>query len=151
MRNSASVIVLLALIGMFSCRTGYRTVTDTVTTVQTVHDTVLKFTLVPYSDSVTVDDSSSHLKDPYAESWAIYRNGKLTHSLRILTDTITVPASFRETSSTKMKEVPVEIERQLTKWEKIKMEYGGWAIGVSCGFLIVLIGYLFFIFRKRFL
>lgn len=39
-------------------------------------------------------------------------------------------------------EVPVPVERKLSRWQKIKMDVGGWAIGAMSTFLLVIIGYI---------
>ena len=47
-------------------------------------------------------------------------------------------------------EVPVLVEKELSRWEKIKIEVGGWAIGILYGFLIVSIGYVIvWLIKKR--
>lgn len=38
--------------------------------------------------------------------------------------------------------VPYPVEKQLSKWEKIKMDTGGWAIGVASCLLIILVIYI---------
>lgn len=39
-------------------------------------------------------------------------------------------------------QVPYPVEKQLSKWEKVKMEAGGWAIGVASCLLIILVIYI---------
>lgn len=43
---------------------------------------------------------------------------------------------------TEYKEVPVPVERKLSRWEKLKMDVGGWAIGAMSTFLLAIIGYI---------
>lgn len=38
--------------------------------------------------------------------------------------------------------VPYHVERQLSNWEKVKMDAGGWAIGVASCLLIILVIYI---------
>lgn len=38
--------------------------------------------------------------------------------------------------------VPYPVERQLSNWEKVKMDAGGWAIGVASCLLIILVIYI---------
>lgn len=40
------------------------------------------------------------------------------------------------------KEVPVPVEKKLSRWQKFKMDVGGWAIGAMSTFLLVIIGYI---------
>ena len=39
-------------------------------------------------------------------------------------------------------EVPVPVERKLSRWQKIKMDVGGWAIGAMSTVLLGVIGYI---------
>lgn len=39
-------------------------------------------------------------------------------------------------------EVPKVVERELSRWEKIKMDVGGWAIGAMSTFILAIIGYI---------
>ena len=53
-------------------------------------------------------------------------------TLKAKTDTVIKTDSIR---------VPYPIERKLNKWESLKMEVGGWAIGVLSVVLLAVIGY----------
>ena len=39
-------------------------------------------------------------------------------------------------------EVPVPVEKKLSRWKKIKMYIGGWAIGAMSIFLLAIVGYI---------
>lgn len=39
-------------------------------------------------------------------------------------------------------EAPKVVERELSRWEKLKMDVGGWAIGAMSTFLLAIIGYI---------
>lgn len=39
-------------------------------------------------------------------------------------------------------EVPKVVERELSRWEKIKMDVGGWAIGAMSATLLAIVGYI---------
>ena len=39
-------------------------------------------------------------------------------------------------------EAPKVVERELSRWEKLKMNVGGWAIGAMSTFLLAIIGYI---------
>lgn len=53
-------------------------------------------------------------------------------TLKAKTDTVIKTDSIRE---------PYPVERKLNKWESLKMEVGGWAIGVLSVVLLAVIGY----------
>lgn len=106
-----------------------------------VTDTVVEVQLVPYRDSVAVADSVSRIENAYAVSHAAVKGGLLSHSLtvkpgakvgtpfRLLTYTRTDSISYPV-------EVPVEVE--LNAWERIKLDYGGWAMGIVAVLLFFL-------------
>ena len=54
-------------------------------------------------------------------------------TLKAKTDTVIKTDSIR---------VPYPVERKLNKWESLKMEIGGWAIGGISAVLIAVIGYI---------
>lgn len=54
-------------------------------------------------------------------------------TLKAKTDTVIKTDSIR---------VPYPVERKLNKWESLKMEVGGWAIGVLSALLLAVIGYV---------
>lgn len=41
-------------------------------------------------------------------------------------------------------QVPYPIEKELNRWQKIKIELGGWAFGIIIGFLLFIIGWLIY-------
>lgn len=45
-------------------------------------------------------------------------------------------------------QIPYPVEKQLTRWQTIKMELGGWAIGVILLFALVIVGRLIYRSRK---
>ena len=52
---------------------------------------------------------------------------------KVKTDTIMKSDSIR---------VPYPVERRLTKWEKFKMDVGGWAVGIASAALFALVVYV---------
>ena len=80
----------------------------------------------------TVKDSSSHLETNFAESDArVNRDGTLFHSIRnkkqTLQQEIPVKIEYQDSIVYKETEVPVYIEKDLTKWQKIRLD-GFWAL-----------------------
>ena len=45
-------------------------------------------------------------------------------------------------------QVPYPVEKQLTRWQTIKMELGGWAIGVILLFVLIIVSRLVYRSRK---
>ena len=46
-------------------------------------------------------------------------------------------------------QVPYPVEKQLTKWQAIKIELGGWAFGVIIAFALIIVGWLIYRWRKK--
>ena len=57
--------------------------------------------------------------------------------------------SLRATK-TEYKEVPVPVEKKLSRWQKIKMDVGGWAIGAMSTFLLAIVGYIVIWLLKKY-
>lgn len=45
-------------------------------------------------------------------------------------------------------QVPYLVEKQLTRWQSLKMELGGWAFGLVIAFILVIIGRFIFKFKN---
>lgn len=141
-----TIIVLFAFLSLIGCKSQIKYVPVKSLNIETVtlRDTIIKTILVPYFDTIYIqNDTVSHLKNQYAESWAKWIGGGLSHSLRIFQDSIPVRVVYKDIERIKETEIPIEVERKLTKWESFKMEYGGWSFGVSCCLLVV--GILFIV------
>lgn len=97
-------------------------------------DTIITEKLVPYRDSVIVDvqgdSASSYLFNPYAGSWAVYNRGKLSHSLWIFDKPLVIDFKLPHNIKVFTRDVPIEVEKPLTRWQKAKQELGGIAMGV---------------------
>lgn len=46
-------------------------------------------------------------------------------------------------------QVPYPVEKQLTKWQAIKIELGGWAFGIIIAFALIIVGWLIYRWRKK--
>lgn len=136
-------IIILLFVIITGCRTRIQYIPVKSTEVMTMHlrDTTVNTILVPYRDSVSTPDTSSYLHNPYAESWAVWSKGKLNHSLNIIPDTIPVTLQVQDIYITRQMEIPIEVERKLTKWEQFKMDAGGLAIGLLAGVILIGIGF----------
>ena len=70
-------------------------------------------------------DTSSHLENTYAESDAVVSGGVLSHSLQTKPQTIKVPVNVYVHDTVTVKEkaetIIKEVERDLTWWQKTKM------------------------------
>ncbi len=74
--------------------------------------------------------------------------GNVIANMRVPRDTLYLPS--KEVYVDRRVEVPIPVERELSHWEKIKIEVGGWAIGLLSGLAVVGIGYVVrWLLRKR--
>lgn len=141
----AVVFVLLFVLCSGCTRRVYVPVERTTTVTEILRDTVVELKLKQVHDTVTIEalgcDTASYLKNGTHFSHVTWKDGKLGHSLGTLPD-----ASVEDTLQVKYiiirdsipYPVPVEVEKKLTWWQRQKLEYGGFAIGVAVffGFIV---------------
>ncbi len=117
------VLMLLCLLGCRSAR--YVPVPEWHTLYKTRADTVQRWDSVYFRDSVTMaakGDTVYLTKTRWRER---FRN-----VYHVKVDTIMQRDSVR---------VPYPVEKPLTKWQRWKMDLGGWAMGVAAGMIIVVV------------
>lgn len=73
--------------------------------------------------------------------------GNLLAKMRTQPDTIYLPS--KEVTVTKEKKVPYPVEKELTRWQSLKLELGGWAFGVVIAFALIIIGWLVYKSHKK--
>ena len=75
--------------------------------------------------------------------------GNVIANMRVTRDTLYLPS--KEIYVDRKVEVPVLVEKELSRGEKIKIEVGVWAIGLLSGCLIIGIGYVvrWLAYKKR--
>lgn len=146
------LFVLAVLSLLAGCRQVRYVPVETVLTDSTViRDTVMDVRLVPYRDSVAVNDTSSFLSNPYAWSWAVWSGGVLHHSLVVWPGgSIRVKVPYFIDRIVRIREPQlVEVERELTRWQRLKLELGGWAFGIILTAALVIVGWLVYRSRKK--
>lgn len=101
-------------------------------------------------DSVAIHDSVVIVKDEqgnikeriivrYRDRWHATQDN-LTLQRQI--DRYKASNDSLRATKTEYKEVPVPVEKKLSRWQKIKMDVGGWAIGAMSTVLLGVIGYI---------
>lgn len=73
--------------------------------------------------------------------------GEMRADMKVLRDTVYIPS--KEVIVTKEVEVPILVKKKVSRWEKVKIEVGGWAIGLLSGGLIIGMGYVIKWLRQR--
>lgn len=132
------LLIILSLC-LVSCSTLHRTVTGQKDSVRTViterivyRDTVIHLPVPAESDNAVLQDTdTSFLRTSLAESEAFVSGGRLHHSLRNRSEQIQpiylkLPEKILQTDNFLMKQqtVTVEVERELTRWQKLLQALG---------------------------
>lgn len=131
----AYLLLAIALICVFACsctRTIYEPIEKTVYHTDTLRLTNVRVDSIVQRDSVAVYVNGDTIRITKYRDRLQYRD-------RI--DTI-----YKAKVDTARIEIPIEIEKKLTRWEKVKMDFGGMAIG---GIFALLVGIAIFLFVKR--
>lgn len=64
--------------------------------------------------------------------------GNLLAKMKTQPDTVYLPS--KEVTVTKEVQVPYPVEKELTNWQKFRMDFGGWAIGIVIITILVVVG-----------
>ena len=131
MKRLVYIIILLILAVCFtSCRTQYIPV-ESVRTEYKTRDSI-RFDSIYQRDSVYMIVKGDTVYQ--------YRYKYLYRYLTInRTDTVIKNDSIS---------VPYPVEKQLSRWQSIKMELGGWAFGIIILFILIIIGRIIFKLKK---
>lgn len=78
---------------------------------------------------------------------AIDSLGNLIAKMRTKPDTVYLPS--KEVTVTKKEKVPYPVEKELTRWQQMKLELGGWAFGIIIAFALIIVGWLVYRSRKK--
>lgn len=73
--------------------------------------------------------------------------GNLLAKMRTQPDTVYLPS--KEVTVTKEVKVPYPVEKELTRWQQMKLELGGWAFGIIIAFALIIVGWLVYRSRKK--
>ena len=100
------------------------------------HDTVyiqsLKLDSILVKDSVHITEKGDTVTEFRLKYIYKYRD-RVDTLYRSNTDTISVP---------------YPIEKQLTKWQQTKVNYGGWALGIVFAFILIVVGRMVYKLKK---
>lgn len=156
-----TLIALLTMLAIFLCSCSHKVYvpvesvrTDTLylSHRDSVHvkDSLVMHHVIHTRDSVAIHDSVVIVKDEqgnikeklivrYRDRWHATQDN-LTLQRQI--DRYKASNDSLRATKTEYKEVPIPVERKLSRWQKIKMDIGGWAIGAMSTVLLGVVGYI---------
>ena len=163
------IFALFAMLSLFLCGCSHRTYiplqsvrTDTVYMARkdSVHikDSLVIKQVINVRDSIAIHDSVVIVKDEqgnvkerlivrYRDRWHATQDN-LTLQRQI--DRYKASNDSLRATKTEYKEVPIPVEKKLSRWQKIKMDVGGWAIGAMSTFLLAIVGYIVIWLLKKY-
>lgn len=109
-----------------------------------IRDSVVERTFINRKDSTYIKDSTVIVLDDKGNviRTELYRERdrfrELNSDYRLLQARCDSLLNVKQVTT----QVPYPVERELSRWERTKIEVGGWAIGLLSGCLIIGIGYL---------
>lgn len=163
------IFALFAMLSLFLCGCSHRTYvplqsvrTDTVYMARkdSVHikDSLVIKQVINVRDSIAIHDSVVIVKDEqgnvkerlivrYRDRWhATLDNLTLQRQI----DRYKASNDSLRATKTEYKEIPIPVEKKLSRWQKIKMDVGGWAIGAMSTFLLAIVGYIVIWLLKKY-
>lgn len=132
-RGRLAVIAMACVMAMMSCSPKVLPY-DVVRTVVEYRDRVQHDSVWQHDSVYLKIQGDTIMKEVYRDR---YRDRNVyVHDTVTRTDTVRVPQPY-----------PVEVERELTRWEQMKMDVGGWAIAVA---VLMIVGMMAkYILRNR--
>ena len=151
MKPRCIVLIMVGILSLFGCRTKIQPVA-----IENRTDSIYIDKLVPYpmpADSASIRalmecDETGKVVLRWLDMantknvelmFALDSLGNVIANMRVPRDTLFLPS--KEIYVDRKVEVPVFVEKELSRWEKIKIEVGGWAIGLLSGLAVIGIGY----------
>lgn len=115
-----------------------------------IKDSLITRQVITVRDSIAIHDSVVIVKDEqgsikerlivrYRDHWHATQDAL---TLLRLIDRYKASNDSLRATKTEYKEVSVPVEKKLSRWQKIKMDVGGWAIGAMSTVLLGIIGYI---------
>ena len=126
MRNLLYIILLTIAICLTSCRSIKYVPVETVKTEYKTRDSIRFDSIYEHDSIFLLVKGDTVYKEKYRYKYRYLTINK--------TDTVMMTDSVQ---------IPYPVEKQLTRWQQMKIELGGWAVGVIAILSIVLIVKLF--------
>lgn len=126
MKNLLYIILLMLAICLTSCRSIKHVPVDTVKTEYKTRDSIRFDSIYEHDSIFLLVKGDTVYKEKYRYKYQYLTINK--------TDTVMLTDSVQ---------IPYPVEKQLTRWQQMKIELGGWAVGVIVILSIVLMLKLF--------
>lgn len=121
-------------------------------------DSLVARQVINVRDSITIHDSVVIVQDEqgnikeriivrYRDRWHATQDN-LTLQRQI--DRYKASNDSLRATKTEYKEIPVPVEKKLSRWQKIKMDVGGWAIGALSATMLASIAYIIIWLLKKY-
>lgn len=115
-----------------------------------IKDSLITRQVINIRDSVAIHDSVVIVQDEqgnikeklivrYRDRWHATQDNL---TLQRLIDRYKASNDSLRATKTEYKEVPIPVEKKLSRWQKFKMDVGGWAIGAMSTVLLGVVGYI---------
>ena len=123
-----------------------------------IKDSLITRQVINIRDSVAIHDSVVIIKDEqgnikeklivrYRDRWHATQDNL---TLQRMIDRYKASNDSLRATKKEHIEVPKIIKRELTRWQKIKMDVGGWAIGAMSTFILAAVGYILVWLLKKY-
>ena len=134
MKRLFIVSTIFCLVCLWGCKTQYIPVEKVITEYKSKTDTFIQKDSVLVKDSVFIHSKNDTV---WYEKWHTKYIDKVRYELK--TDTLIKKDSIQ---------VPYPVEKPLTKWQQICLDYGKITMGMSIAFIILLIIWLVRFFKR---
>ena len=126
------LIIMLLIPAICSCRSVKYVPVETVKTDSIYISNVLRDSIYRL-DSIYIRDKGDTV---WVEKYKYLFVDKLRHDTLYLSRTDSI-------------RVPYPVEKELTRWQQMKLELGGWAFGIIIAFALIIVGWLVYKSRKK--
>lgn len=126
------LIIMLLIPAICSCRSVKYVPVETVKTDSIYISNVLRDSIYRL-DSIYIRDKGDTV---WVEKYKYLFVDKLRHDTMYLSRTDSI-------------RVPYPVEKELTRWQQMKLELGGWAFGIIIAFVLIIVGWMIYKSRKK--
>ena len=124
--------IILLTLAIYSCRSGRYIPVETVRTDSIYINQVQRDSIYRH-DSVYIREKGDTV---WMERYKYVYRDKVVHDTMYVNRTDTI----RE---------PYPVEKELTRWQQMKLELGGWAFGIIIAFALIIVGWMIYKSRKK--